>query len=135
MTQLPAKRSESVFEDFKKAYTPNQAITEANRCLYCYDAPCITACPTSIDIPTFIRRIANDNVKGAAKTIFDSNILGMSCARVCPVETLCVGDCVYNNMEAPPIQIGKLQRYATDAAFDIEDKTTSRACLPFCCCC
>lgn len=118
MTQLPAKRSESVFEDFKKAYTPNQATTEANRCLYCYDAPCITACPTSIDIPTFIRRIANDNVKGAAKTIFDSNILGMSCARVCPVETLCVGDCVYNNMEAPPIQIGKLQRYATDAAFE-----------------
>ena len=62
MTQLPAERSESVFEDFKKAYTPNQAITEANRCLYCYDAPCITACPTSIDIPTFIRRIANDTV-------------------------------------------------------------------------
>ena len=115
---LPPNRAELVFKDFKKAYDDHQATVEANRCLYCYDAPCITACPTGIDIPTFIRRIANDNVEGAAKTIFDSNILGMSCARVCPVETLCVGSCVYNNMEQPAIQIGKLQRYATDAAFD-----------------
>ena len=115
---LPPNRAELVFKDFKKAYDDNQAAVEANRCLYCYDAPCITACPTGIDIPTFIRRIANDNVEGAAKTIFDSNILGMSCARVCPVETLCVGSCVYNNMEQPAIQIGKLQRYATDAAFE-----------------
>lgn len=115
---LPKDRAEQVFEDFKKPYTDRQAAVEANRCLYCYDAPCITACPTGIDIPTFIRRIANDNVRGAAKTIFDSNILGMSCARVCPVETLCVGSCVYNHMESPAIQIGKLQRYATDAAFE-----------------
>lgn len=115
---LPPNRAELVFKDFKKAYDDHQAAVEANRCLYCYDAPCITACPTGIDIPTFIRRIANDNVEGAAKTIFDSNILGMSCARVCPVETLCVGSCVYNNMEQPAIQIGKLQRYATDAAFE-----------------
>lgn len=115
---LPKDRAELVFEDFKQPYTPHQAAVEANRCLYCYDAPCITACPTGIDIPTFIRRIANDNVKGAAKTIFESNILGMSCARVCPVETLCVGSCVYNHQESPAIQIGKLQRYATDVAFE-----------------
>ncbi|MEC8278259.1 MAG: FAD-dependent oxidoreductase, partial [Myxococcota bacterium] len=118
MSKLPTDRSESVFVDFKKAYSSNQAFVEANRCLYCYDAPCITACPTSIDIPKFIRRIANDNVKGAAKAIFDANILGMSCARVCPVEVLCVGSCVYNNTDTPPIQIGKLQRYATDTAFE-----------------
>lgn len=117
MSKLPAERSESVFTDFKPAYTANQAKVEANRCLYCHDAPCITACPTGIDIPTFIRKIATDNVKGSAKTIFSSNVLGMSCARVCPVEVLCVGDCVYNHMGVPPIQIGKLQRYATDEAF------------------
>ena len=120
MSKVPEKRSEEVFEDFKKPYNTTQALVEANRCLYCYDAPCITACPTSIDIPKFIRRIANDNVKGAAKAIFDSNILGMSCARVCPVEVLCVGSCVYNDAEVPPIQIGKLQRYATDTAFEEE---------------
>lgn len=117
MSTLPPDRSESVFTDYKPAYTRNQARVEANRCLYCHDAPCITACPTGIDIPTFIRKIATDNVRGSARTIFDSNVLGMSCARVCPVEVLCVGDCVYNEMGVPPIQIGKLQRYSTDAAF------------------
>ncbi len=115
---LPADRSETAFEDYKPAYTPAQAAVEANRCLFCFDAPCITACPTGIDIPSFIRKIATGNLKGSARTIFDSNILGMSCARVCPVEVLCVGDCVYNEMGVPPIQIGKLQRYATDAAYD-----------------
>jgi len=118
MSDLPEQRSESVFADFKSAYTPAQAAVEANRCLYCNDAPCITACPTSIDIPEFIRKIATGNVEGSAGTIFRSNVLGMSCARVCPVETLCVGDCVYNHMGVPPIQIGKLQRYATDVAYD-----------------
>jgi glutamate synthase (NADPH/NADH) small chain len=92
-------------------------VAEANRCLFCSDAPCIKACPTHIDIPQFIRKIATDNVHGSAKTIFESNILGMSCARVCPVETLCVGACVYNDLEQPPIAIGKLQRYATDRAY------------------
>lgn len=118
MTNIPKQRSETVFEDFKPAYTPEQAAIEANRCLFCADAPCIKACPTGIDIPQFIRKIATGNVKGSARTIFDANILGMSCARVCPVEVLCVGDCVYNEMGVPPIQIGKLQRYSTDVAFE-----------------
>lgn len=117
-TKLPETRAESVFADFKPAYQTPQALAEANRCLYCQDAPCIGACPTGINIPEFIRKIATGNVRGSARTIFDSNILGMSCARVCPVEVLCVGDCVYNRMDQPPIQIGKLQRYATDMAFD-----------------
>ena len=116
--KMPEDRSETVFEDFKGEYTRDQATVEANRCLYCSDAPCVKVCPTHIDIPQFMRKIATDNVKGSAKTIFDANILGMSCARVCPVEVLCVGDCVYNEMGVPPIQIGKLQRYATDVAFD-----------------
>lgn len=111
-------RQEAQFEDFKAAYTEEQAEVEANRCLYCADAPCIQACPTRIDIPEFIRRIASGNIKGSAQTIFESNILGMSCSRVCPVEVLCVGDCVYNEMGVPPIEIGKLQRVATDAAFE-----------------
>lgn len=117
MTMLPADRSESSFEDYKDALTLGQALVEANRCLFCYDAPCIQACPTQIDIPQFIRKITTGNIRGSAQTIFDSNIFGMSCARVCPVEVLCVGDCVYNLKDEPPIQIGKLQRYATDQAF------------------
>ena len=118
MSERESKRSETVFTDFKDPYTPAQAALEANRCLYCQDPPCVKACPTHIDIPTFIRKIATENVRGSAKTIFESNVLGMSCARVCPVEVLCVGDCVYNELEVPPVQIGKLQRYATDAAFE-----------------
>ncbi len=118
MSSLPSNRSESVFDDYKPAYTAAQAAVEANRCLGCYDAPCIKACPTAIDIPSFIRKIATQNVEGAARTILTSNILGQSCARVCPVEVLCVGDCVYNEMGVPPIQIGRLQRFATDAQAD-----------------
>ncbi len=91
-------------------------MAEANRCLFCFDAPCIAHCPTAIDIPQFIRKISTNNVEGAAETIFESNILGSSCARVCPVEVLCVGACVYNHLDQPPIQIGRLQQYATDRA-------------------
>lgn len=116
--KLPSDRSETSFADYKLPLSREQAIVEANRCLFCADAPCINACPTRIDIPQFIRKISTDNVRSSARTIFESNILGMSCARVCPVEVLCVGACVYNHMEAPPIQIGRLQRYATDTAFE-----------------
>lgn len=112
------QRSESAFADYKLPLLRDAAVAEANRCLFCHDAPCIKACPTAIDIPQFIRKIATDNVRGSAKTIFESNILGMSCARVCPVEVLCVGACVYNDLEQPPIEIGKLQRYATDRAYE-----------------
>jgi len=118
MAELPRDRSESVFGDYKGSYTRDAALAEANRCLFCTDAPCTQACPTHIDVPQFIRKIATGNVKGSARTIFESNILGMSCARVCPVEVLCVGKCVYNDMHMQPINIGKLQRYATDKAFD-----------------
>jgi glutamate synthase (NADPH/NADH) small chain len=111
-------RTEQIFSDFKRAYTPEQAVVEANRCLYCSDAPCVQACPTHIDVPQFIRKIATGNWKGAARTIFDANILGMSCARVCPVETLCVGKCVLNTLGTSPIQIGKLQRFPTDLAYE-----------------
>jgi hypothetical protein len=117
MPKLPDDRSEVCITDYKPAYSPVQAAAEANRCFYCVDAPCIAQCPTAINIPEFIRKISTANVEGAARTIFASNILGMSCARVCPVEVLCVGACVYNELDAPPIEIGKLQRYATDAAF------------------
>ena len=117
MTKLPDDRSEAGFTDYKPAYSPSQALSEANRCLYCVDAPCVQHCPTAINIPEFIRKISTGNVEGSARTIFAANILGMSCARVCPVEVLCAGACVYNELDAPPIEIGKLQRYATDAAF------------------
>lgn len=115
---LPEGRLETRLADKKPRYTHAEAVAEANRCIYCSDAPCIAKCPTSIDIPTFIRKIATDNVKGAARTIFESNLLGTSCARVCPVEVLCAGDCVYNHWGREPINIGRLQRYATETALE-----------------
>ncbi len=109
---LPDNRLESGLADKKPLYSHAEAVTEANRCIYCVDAPCVQACPTGIDIPTFIHKIATDNVKGAARTILASNMLGYSCARVCPVEVLCAGSCVYNHWDRKPIEIGRLQRYA-----------------------
>src|ERR1700677_3386187 len=111
---LPADRAELGLGDLKPLYTKGEARAEAERCLYCVDAPCIKACPTSIDIPTFIRKIATGNVHGSARTILEQNILGYSCARVCPVEVLCVGDCVYQEWHGAPIAIGRLQRFATE---------------------
>ncbi len=117
---LPDGRLEQRFSQAKPLYTAGEAVNEANRCLYCHDAPCIKACPTSIDIPRFIKKIATGNVRGSAKTILDANILGYSCARVCPVEELCVGSCVYMDWNRPPIQIGRLQHYATHHALEGE---------------
>src|ERR1700743_2661132 len=93
--------------------TPHEAIVESNRCLFCYDAPCTHACPTHIDIPRFIKKIATENLLGSAKTILEANLLGATCARVCPVQELCEGACVLGS-EHNPIRIGRLQRYATD---------------------
>lgn len=111
---LPDGRLEQRIGESKPAYNEAEAVTEANRCLYCVDAPCVRSCPTGIDIPTFIRKIATGNVKGAARTILAENLLGYSCARVCPVEVLCAGGCVYNAWGRQPIAIGRLQRYATE---------------------
>ena len=94
----------------------HEALVESDRCYFCYDAPCMHACPTSIDIPLFIREITTGNPLGSAKTIFDQNILGGMCARVCPTETLCEEACVREAAEGKPVQIGRLQRYATDIA-------------------
>jgi glutamate synthase (NADPH/NADH) small chain len=113
-SRLPAERVELDLGDGKPLYTRAEAQAEAERCLYCSDAPCIRACPTSIDVPTFIKKIASGNVRGSARTILEANLLGYSCARVCPVEVLCVGACVYNGWNRPPIAIGRLQRYATE---------------------
>src|SRR4029450_9517039 len=99
-------------------YTPQEAIIEANRCLFCFDAPCIQACPTGIDIPTFIKKIANENLKGSARAILSANILGASCARVCPTAVLCEGACVVLDREGDPVKIGRLQRHATDYVYE-----------------
>jgi dihydropyrimidine dehydrogenase (NAD+) subunit PreT len=121
---------EARLADAKPGYTAAEAHAESERCLYCHDAPCIVACPTSIDIPRFIQQIATGNTLGAARTIMTDNILGYSCARVCPVEVLCVGDCVYNGWHKPPIQIGRLQRFATEAALARETQTGRKIFTP-----
>ena len=112
-------RPELRLADAKPTYADGEAVGEANRCLYCHDAPCVQACPTGIDIPGFIRKIATGNLRGSARTILSANLLGYSCARVCPVEVLCVGACVYNDWHRyPPIQIGRLQRYAVEKTLE-----------------
>jgi len=104
------------FSDLHPPLDHHEALVESDRCYFCYDAPCMNACPTSIDIPLFIRQISTGNPIGSAKTIFDQNILGGMCARVCPTETLCEEVCVREIAEGKPVQIGRLQRYATDVA-------------------
>ena len=116
-TRLDLTELEQRFTELKPPMSKNEARTEANRCLYCFDAPCITACPTSIDVPTFIRKISTDNVLGAATTILEANLMGASCSRVCPVEELCEGACVLGG-EHKPIEIGRLQRYAMDYVYE-----------------
>lgn len=122
LNHLPKPRASreqlaEAFTDLAPALTARQAAVESARCLYCYDAPCVNACPSEIDIPSFIHRIADENLQGAAERILSANILGGSCARVCPTEILCQQACVRNNaQECAPVLIGQLQRYALDNA-------------------
>ncbi len=112
--KLTTAEYEKNFAELKPALTDVAAIAEANRCLYCYDSPCMTACPTHIDISTFIKKIATGNMKGSAKTILSSNWVALTCAKACPVDVLCEGACVYNDKGEKPIQIGRLQRHVMD---------------------
>ncbi len=114
--RLTPKQYAANFADLHPPLTPHEALVESDRCYFCYDAPCMKACPTSIDIPLFIREIQAGHPTSAAKTIFDQNIIGGMCARVCPTETLCEEVCVREVAEGKPIKIGLLQRYATDVA-------------------
>jgi len=116
--RLDAATLKANFADLHPPLRRHEAQVEAERCYFCFDAPCQSACPTSIDIPLFIRQIAAGNREGAAKTIFDANIMGGMCARVCPTETLCEEACVREAAEGKPVAIGLLQRYATDAIID-----------------
>jgi dihydropyrimidine dehydrogenase (NAD+) subunit PreT len=116
--KLSPEQYEENFAEISPAMTPRQAAIEAARCLYCFDAPCIAACPTHIDVPTFIKKISSDNPRGSARVILEANILGHSCGRVCPTEVLCEGACVMHEREEKPIEIGRLQRYAVDYVLD-----------------
>lgn len=102
------------FEELHPPLSSQAAAMEANRCLFCFDAPCAAACPTHIDVPRFIKKIATANVTGSARAILEANVLGLSCSRVCPVDVLCEGACVMHNVNREPIQIGRLQRHAMD---------------------
>lgn len=120
MSEFKLPKSEKEFSEnfsqIKPLMNETEAFYESSRCLFCYDAPCMNACPTKIDIPLFIRQINSDNVIGAAKTIYDSNYFGNACGKVCPTEVLCEGACVYNHQDVKPIEIGRLQSVATTKA-------------------
>ncbi len=116
-SKLSPEQYEANFSEIHPAFSENQAVAEANRCLFCYDSPCMKACPTHIDISTFIKKIATGNVKGSTKTILESNWIALTCAKACPVTELCEGACVYNDRGEKPIEIGRLQRYAMDWYF------------------
>ena len=116
--RLDAADYQRNFADLHPRLGEHEALVASDRCYFCHDAPCMTACPTAIDIPMFIRQISTGNPIGSAKTIFDQNILGGMCARVCPTEQLCEESCVRNTAEERPVEIGRLQRYATDIAID-----------------
>jgi glutamate synthase (NADPH/NADH) small chain len=112
--ELPVARNLEQFPELHPPLDAQSAMAEANRCLFCFDAPCTAACPTHIDVPRFIKKIATGNLKGSARTILDANILGLSCSRVCPVDVLCEGACVMLRYNKKPIEIGRLQRHAME---------------------
>src|SRR6186997_954547 len=117
--RLTDEQYEQNFADIRPPFeNKTAAVVEANRCIFCYDAPCTKSCPTHIDVPKFIKQITSDNIKGSAHTIFSSNIFGAGCSKVCPVEKLCEGACVYNLLEEEPIQIARLQQYSTGIAME-----------------
>lgn len=125
--RLSAEQYAENFTDIHPPFeTREAALVEANRCLFCYDAPCIKSCPTGINVPKFIKQITTDNIRGSAHTIFLSNIMGAGCSKVCPVEKLCEGSCVFNLMDEPPIPIAKLQRYSTEQALEKKWKLFER---------
>lgn len=129
--RLTKEQYEQNFSDIHPPFeTQDAALVEANRCLFCYDAPCTKSCPTSIDVPKFIKQITTGNIKGSAHTIFSSNIMGAGCSKVCPVEKLCEGSCVYNLMHEEPIPIAKLQRYSTEKAMQKNWQLFDRKIVP-----
>jgi glutamate synthase (NADPH/NADH) small chain len=117
-SRLPQEKLAENFADLHPPLSQHEALVAADRCYFCHDAPCVTACPTDIDIPMFIRQIAAGRPREAGKTILDQNILGGMCARVCPTETLCEEACVRETAEGEPVLIGRLQRFATDAVME-----------------
>ncbi|MEX0347974.1 MAG: NAD(P)-dependent oxidoreductase [Paracoccaceae bacterium] len=125
--RLSSEEIETNFSDLHPPYAPHEAAVAADRCYFCHDAPCVTACPTDIDIPLFIRQIQAGNPEGAAETILSQNILGGMCARVCPTETLCEEVCVREVAEGKPVEIGRLQRFATDVLMKTGTHPFSRA--------
>ena len=129
--RLSKEQYEKNFADIRPPFeNKTAAVDEANRCLFCYDAPCTKSCPTHIDVPKFIKQITTDNVKGSAHTILVSNIMGAGCSKVCPVEKLCEGACVYNLLEEEPIQIARLQQYSTSMAMEKKWQLFERKKLP-----
>src|SRR5436190_1291531 len=129
--RLSNEQYEENFADIRPPFeNKTAAVVEANRCIFCYDAPCTKSCPTSIDVPKFIKQISTDNVKGSAHTILSSNIMGAGCSKVCPVEKLCEGACVYNLLEEEPIQIARLQQYSTAIALENNWQLFERKKLP-----
>ncbi len=125
--RIDAETAKDNFTDLHPPLNHHESLVASDRCYFCYDAPCVTACPTGIDIPLFIREISTGNTLGAAKTIFEQNIMGGMCARVCPTETLCEQACVREAAEGKPVQIGLLQRFATDLAMKQEKQFFDRS--------
>src|SRR6185437_14554857 len=116
--KLTPEQLEENFAEINPPLTSSMALEAGSRCLFCYDAPCIKACPTRINIPQFIRQIITNNLTGSARTILSANVLGHSCGRVCPTSVLCEGACVLNAEGKKPVEIGRLQRYAVDHVLD-----------------